>query len=182
MPFAGSVFSASRTRDTPGKATFVPLHSPRRAAGFREPKRHRLIKRLAFSLRGAYRPGAFPTESAGTFIFSCDLWARGSPCPSPCHYAPSAETAPGRRVPTVCLQTGVRGAERKSRMKDADRLLRDRVWELVTFPHSKPGSGPSRGGVSQELLAQERVAAEAGRPHRASWRFDSEGHRWGTNH
>lgn len=63
----------------------------------------------------------------------------------------------------------------KSRIKDTDSLARDRVWGLVTFPHSKSGRGPSRDRLSQKLLAQERVAAEESRPYRSGRGFDSDG-------
>lgn len=171
MPFAGSVLAASRTRGRSRQSNFrAPSLATPRGPGSR---------------RDTCSPGGWlpppgrlpfqcvPRRVCRNFCFQLGSSGEGTPPPTPHRpaFAPG-----GLPLPESCHRGLPRVVSKLicARIKDADRLLRDRVREL-------PGRGPSRGGVSRELLASERAAAAAAeRPHCASRRLDSEGHGWGT--
>lgn len=126
------------------------------------------IRRLSFFLLCSHHRSPFQSISVQTFDFSCNCWARGP-------------------QPRIRSRVGPRGkrAIDKIRIKDEDGL-RDRLWDWVTFPHSKPGNDRNRGRLAQELLAREpespRKQVDLCVP---AGGFNSEGrdgHSWGNNH
>lgn len=80
-----------------------------------------------------------PIHTRRNFCFQLYLLSEGTT---------AQDLLPGRAGPR-----GKRATD-KIRIKDEDGL-RDRLWDWMTIPHSKPGNDRNRGRPAQELLARE---------------------------